>query len=85
MYDPYRRIFQAEPVSNDFPEWVPMGDGEDQGQQIGDAAGTFAGLLKQRMTAKRQGGERGGMMGAKLPDASAGMMGAKGGGGMQSL
>lgn len=103
MYDPYRRIFQAEPVANDLPEWVPMGE-DDQGQQFADSTGTFASLLKQRMG---QGGPRSGMLGAKGSDAhllhgggsetklpllrstdlgaGAGMMGAKSGGGMQSL
>lgn len=49
MYDPYRRLMSPDfEARNELPQWQKMG-GEDQGEQITGAAGSFVDLLKQRM------------------------------------
>lgn len=73
-YDPYRRIMTPD---QNLPEWVPMGDDDNQGEQVGKATGSFVDLLKKRMAGS--GGSKGGAM----PGAEGKAM--DGGGGMQSL
>ena len=80
-YDPYRKImtpdFQAD---QNLPQWQPMGE-SDQGEQFGQATGSFVDLLKKRMAG---GGAASGSKGGAMPSME-GMAGGGEGGGMQSL
>lgn len=83
--DPYSRVFKPDfQADANLPQWQPMG-GDDQGEQIGNATGSFVDLLKKRMAGSAAKGAN--------ADAAAGMGGMaggagggpSGGGGMQSL
>lgn len=78
--DPYSKVFRPDMQARatELPQWVPMGD-SDQGEQITQASGTFADLLKKRMARGNPGSSMGSAMGAGMAG------GAAGGGGGQSL
>lgn len=77
--DPYSRVFRPDFQANiQQPAWLPMGE-SNQGEQIGQATGSFVDLLKKRMAG---GGE--GSKGGAMPSME-GKAGMGGGGGMQSL
>ena len=80
-YDPYQKLYNPDLQPAELPQWQPMGD-DDQGQQAGQATGSFVDLLKKRMAGgSAAGGSKGG--------ATMGAEGKAGGGGtgngMESL
>ncbi len=83
--DPYSRVFKPDfQADQSLPEWVPMGDNGDQGDQIASSTGSFVDLLKKRMA----GGAAGSAKGSAMPGMEGkamGMGGGGAGGGMQSL
>lgn len=81
MYDPYSRVFRPDMHAQapELPQWVPMGD-SDQGEQITQASGTFADLLKKRM-AMGKGAEGGNAAVEGAMGGAKGMLGGAGGGG----
>lgn len=84
MYDPYRKVMTPDALTGlpqaDLPEWLPMGD-NDQGEQFTQASGTFADLLKKRMSMGK--GAEGDAVGSATSGAKGTLDGA--GKGMQSL
>lgn len=84
MYDPYRKVLtpdvQAGLPQSNLPEWLPMGE-DNQGEQLTQASGTFADLLKKRMAMGKGMGDAESSMGS----AMGGGLSGGGGGGMQSL
>lgn len=73
----YRPDFQAQLQPVELPQWQQMG-GEDQSQQMGQAAGSFADLLKKRMGAGKSSA-------GASPTAMHEGLHSGGGEGMQSL
>ena len=82
--DPYSRVFRPDTHAQtaELPQWLPMGD-SDQGEQFTQASGTFADLLKKRMTMGKGAEGAGSSVGSAMGAGMSG--GAGGGGGMQSL
>lgn len=79
-HDPYSRVFRPDfQADSSLPQWVPMGE-DDQGEQAGQATGSFVDLLKKRMA-----GGGGGSKGGAMAGAEGKAMGGGEGGGMQSL
>ena len=85
--DPYARIFRPDFHANqEQPGWLPMGD-DDQGDQIVQASGTFADLLKKRMARPKVDplDQQAGAYANKVAGEPPPMAGVKSGGGMKSL
>lgn len=75
-YDPTSRLYRPDFQTNqNLPQWTPMGEQDDQS---GQNAGSFTAFLKKKMGGTSKGA---GMAGTE----GKGLVGAEGGGGMESL